>query len=226
MRRSSLEWLCFFIAVVQRGSSLLRTYTFRTQRIFWHRSMTGSQRGFATGDMRTARAPLDSLLQRLPWRSYVRAHMLATAVRKFASRLASSLIPLGRVSAATSGSFQKWTARPSPAKCHGGGGIIARGSRDDRAGICTSFPGPAMRSRCGRWFRTSLDAADVPPLGGTCDDLSASARNTIERTNLQGGARLTDRSRFRQARLPRICDNQRRRSGSLATGVCGAFSVR
>src|SRR6266567_1183892 len=34
MRRSSLEWLCFFIAEVQRGSSLLRTYTFRTRRIF------------------------------------------------------------------------------------------------------------------------------------------------------------------------------------------------
>src|SRR5712664_2132616 len=34
--------------------------------ILWHRSMTGSQRGFATADMRTARAPLDSLPQRLP----------------------------------------------------------------------------------------------------------------------------------------------------------------
>src|SRR5712664_3843327 len=45
---------------------LPRTYTFRTRRIFWHRSMTGSQRGFATADMRTARAPLDSLPQRLP----------------------------------------------------------------------------------------------------------------------------------------------------------------
>jgi len=28
--------------------------------------MTGSQRGFATADMRTMRAPLDSLPQRLP----------------------------------------------------------------------------------------------------------------------------------------------------------------
>jgi hypothetical protein len=47
---------------------LPRTYTFRTRRIFfWHRSMTGSQTGFATADMRTAaRAPLDSLPQRLP----------------------------------------------------------------------------------------------------------------------------------------------------------------
>jgi hypothetical protein len=30
-----------------------------------------------------------------------------------------------------------------------------------------------------RWLRTSLDAADVPPLGGTCDDLSASALHRI-----------------------------------------------
>ena len=34
MGRSSLEWLCFFIAVVGRGSSLLRTYVFRTRRLF------------------------------------------------------------------------------------------------------------------------------------------------------------------------------------------------
>src|SRR6266446_3754235 len=34
--------------------------------IFWHRSMAGSQRGFATADMRTARALLDSLPQRHP----------------------------------------------------------------------------------------------------------------------------------------------------------------
>jgi hypothetical protein len=34
MGRSSLEWLCFFIAVVGRGSSLLRTYIFRTRRLF------------------------------------------------------------------------------------------------------------------------------------------------------------------------------------------------
>src|SRR6266567_5828704 len=33
MGRSSLEWLCFFIAVVRRGSSLLRTCTFRTHDI-------------------------------------------------------------------------------------------------------------------------------------------------------------------------------------------------
>jgi hypothetical protein len=74
--------------------------------------------------------------------------------------------------------------------------------------------------------QTPPHAADVPPLGGTCDDLSASAhstpshadRNTIERTNLQGGARPTDRSRFRQSRLPHTCDNLRRRSGPLATG--------
>jgi hypothetical protein len=31
MRRSSLERLCFFIAVVQRGSSLLRTCAFCTR---------------------------------------------------------------------------------------------------------------------------------------------------------------------------------------------------
>jgi hypothetical protein len=30
-----------------------------------------------------------------------------------------------------------------------------------------------------RWLRTSLDAVDVPPLGGTCDDLSASALHRI-----------------------------------------------
>jgi hypothetical protein len=43
--------------------------------------MTSSQRGFATADMRTMRAPLDSLLQHLPWRS----PPLATAMRaKFA----------------------------------------------------------------------------------------------------------------------------------------------
>src|ERR1700687_538857 len=34
--------------------------------IFWHRSMTFSQTGFATADIRTARAPLDSLPRRLP----------------------------------------------------------------------------------------------------------------------------------------------------------------
>jgi hypothetical protein len=34
MGRSSLEWLCFFIAVVGRGSSLLRTYVFRARRLF------------------------------------------------------------------------------------------------------------------------------------------------------------------------------------------------
>src|SRR3981189_35266 len=45
---------------------LPRTYTFRTQRIFWPRSRPGSQTVFATADMRTARAPLDSLPQRLP----------------------------------------------------------------------------------------------------------------------------------------------------------------
>ena len=63
-------------------------------------------------------------------------------------------------------------------------------------------------------------------LGGTCDDLSASAhsapshadRNRIERTNLLGGTPSTARSRFRQSRLPHTCDNQRRRSGSFATG--------
>jgi hypothetical protein len=54
MRRSSLEWLCFFIAVVQRGSSVLRTCTFRTRRIFWRQYMTGSQRGFAAADISVA----------------------------------------------------------------------------------------------------------------------------------------------------------------------------
>src|SRR5260221_12453809 len=44
---------------------LPRTYTFRTRRIFWRRSVTGSWGGFATADMRSIRAPLDSLLQRL-----------------------------------------------------------------------------------------------------------------------------------------------------------------
>src|SRR5712691_11668858 len=33
---------------------LPRTCTFRTRRIFWHRSLTGSHRSFATADMRTA----------------------------------------------------------------------------------------------------------------------------------------------------------------------------
>jgi hypothetical protein len=70
--------IVLFIAVVQRGSSLLRTYTFLTQRIFWHRSMTGSQRGFATADMRTMRAPRSCSVFRS-------AHLLATAMRaKFA----------------------------------------------------------------------------------------------------------------------------------------------
>src|SRR6266567_6964058 len=34
---------------------LPRTYTFRTRRIFFGPAMTGSQRGFATADMRTMR---------------------------------------------------------------------------------------------------------------------------------------------------------------------------
>ena|SRR5882672_7849453 len=46
---------------------LPRTCTFRTRKIFWHRSITGSQTGLATADMRTARA---SLPQRLPQRSF------------------------------------------------------------------------------------------------------------------------------------------------------------
>src|SRR6266550_122665 len=44
------------------------SYTSRTRRIFfWHRSMTGSQTGFANADRAS---PLDSLPQRLPLRSF------------------------------------------------------------------------------------------------------------------------------------------------------------
>src|SRR5712671_6952997 len=40
MSVSSVEWLCFFIAVVRRGSSLLRTCIFRTRRIFFYDRFT------------------------------------------------------------------------------------------------------------------------------------------------------------------------------------------
>src|SRR6266478_6606636 len=55
------------LAVVRRGSSLAtHLHISHAKDVFWHRSMTGSQMDFATADMRTARAPLDSLPQRLP----------------------------------------------------------------------------------------------------------------------------------------------------------------
>src|SRR6266850_7576444 len=83
-------------------------------------------------------------------------------------------------------------------RSHGGDGINAAAPRGDRRtvkpfGICTSSK-PETHSSCGRRCRTSLDAADVPPLGVTYDDLSASAhstpsyaeRSTIERTKADG----------------------------------------
>src|ERR1700738_1500643 len=81
MGRSSLEWLCFFIGVVRRSSSLAaHLHISHAKDIFWHRSMTGSQTGFATADMRTVRGPLDSLPQR-----FRNAYLPATAMRaKFA----------------------------------------------------------------------------------------------------------------------------------------------
>jgi hypothetical protein len=43
MGRSPLEWLCFFIAVVQRGSSLAaHLHISHAKDIFGHRFMTGS----------------------------------------------------------------------------------------------------------------------------------------------------------------------------------------
>jgi hypothetical protein len=75
MRLSSLECLCFFTAVVWRGSSPCCALTiFARKGYFWHRSMTGSQRGFATADMRTMRAPLDSL-QHSGWCAGARPQM-------------------------------------------------------------------------------------------------------------------------------------------------------
>src|SRR6266478_7013657 len=71
MGRSSLEWLCSSIAVVRRGSSLAtHLHISLAKDIFWHRSTTGSQRSSATANMRTARAPIDSLPQHLPQRLF------------------------------------------------------------------------------------------------------------------------------------------------------------
>jgi hypothetical protein len=91
MGRSSLEWLCFFIAVVQRGSSLLRTYAFRARRIFFGTGLWPVHRRVLR--LRTCR-PREPRSTRS--RSVFRnANLLATAMRaKFALDIqAGGLVP-------------------------------------------------------------------------------------------------------------------------------------
>jgi hypothetical protein len=91
MRVSSVEWLCFFIAVVQHGSSLLRTYTFRTRRIFFGTRLWPVQGGVLRLRTCGPREPR-STRSRSAFRN---ANLLATAMRaKFALDIqAGGLVP-------------------------------------------------------------------------------------------------------------------------------------
>jgi hypothetical protein len=60
MGRSSLEGMCFFFAVVQRGSFLAVRLHISCEGHL-RPSMTGSHRDFAAADMLTVRTPLDSI---------------------------------------------------------------------------------------------------------------------------------------------------------------------
>jgi hypothetical protein len=93
-----MEWLCFFIAVVRRGSSLAAHLQISNARdIFWHRSMTGSQR---VSRLRTC-APREPRSTRS--RSvFHNAYLPATAMRaKFALALPSGSKPRGDSQVAT-----------------------------------------------------------------------------------------------------------------------------
>jgi hypothetical protein len=80
--------------------------------------------------------------------------------------------------------------------------------------LCFFIAGPDAPVRCVRKQRiegaadgsSAADAADVPPLGGTCDGLSSSAHSTPSRAG---------RNKIERANPRQTCDNRRRRSGSL-----------